>query len=143
MLHRFINNIFAAICCPLVFRFDAATTTPGSTTKKDSETTAHRDDIGVYCKHCRTRISHPSHAIEVQGCYHHVFTNPEGVVFKIVMYDKADCLAVSPAMLAHTWFAGYAWQVVICPGCQTHLGWHYNEVDSPDFYGLIRDRLRE
>lgn len=143
MLHRFINNVVASICRPGIFRFDASTTKSESATKKDSDTAEHLDDIGVYCKQCRTRISHPSQAVEVQGFYHHVFTNPEGLVFEIGMYDKADCLAVSPAILEHTWFAGYAWQLVICCGCQSHLGWYYSKVDSPDFYGLILDRLRE
>ncbi len=96
---------------------------------------------GLYCKHCQQLITHPSSAIEVNGTHHHVFANPEGISFEIGVYDQAECLIVSPAMLEHTWFAGYTWQIVICGGCHLHLGWKYSKPGSPAFYGLIVDRL--
>ena len=143
MIFRFINKIMTSIGSPIELKFDQSDTGSGFRTKKDVETKQHFDETGVYCKYCHTRITHPSHAIEVQGAYHHVFTNPEGVTFNIGTYDQAECQSISPPEQEYSWFAGYAWQIVICPKCQAHLGWYYSHPGSPDFYGLILDRLRE
>lgn len=141
MIHHFIYKIMDAVCTPIQLRFDQSDPSSGLKLKNESEFKRGTDEAGVYCKQCQNRITHPSHAIEMQGTHHHVFTNPEGVIFEIGLYDQAECLAISPAVLEHTWFAGYAWQIMVCAECTLHLGWSYSKHDSPAFYGLILDRI--
>lgn len=141
MIHPFIHKLINAVCKPIKLGFDQSVPSSGHSLKSETKLKRGIDEEGVYCRQCQTRITHPSHAIEIQAAHHHVFTNPEGVSFEIGLYDQAECLAISPAVLEHTWFAGYAWRVIVCPECTTHLGWSYSKHDSPDFYGLILDKL--
>jgi hypothetical protein len=109
--------------------------------KKASKQQKDMGKSGVYCKFCHAQISHPSLAIEVQGAFQHMFKNPEGITFLIGLYQSAECLATGPVVYEHTWFSGYAWQTVICHHCKSLIGWSYSQSDSPDFYGLILNRL--
>jgi cereblon len=77
-----------------------------------------------------------------------VFVNPHGRVFELLTVRTAQGLfGVGGTTTAHTWFAGYAWQVVLCLQCSTHLGWRFNAaspgVSPPSFFGLIRSALVE
>ncbi len=76
------------------------------------------------------------------GAHQHRFLNPLGAAFRIGLFGQAPgCVATGPATLEYTWFAGYAWQVALCGGCHTHLGWRYARAGAAPFYGLIIDRL--
>lgn len=96
---------------------------------------------------CCVRCLHPitEHAayLELAGGHLHVFTNPGGFTYELVLYAYADCISYGPATSDHTWFAGYTWQLALCANCHEHLGWRYRKMGSASFYGLIRDRLRE
>jgi hypothetical protein len=138
----FSNKILKLLAYLSCNYFDKTNTGLGMAPKKATEQNDQVDKQGIYCKACHTKISHPSHAFEMQSSHLHVFTNPEGVTFEIGLYAKADCLASGPMILEHTWFAGYAWQVALCPGCQIHLGWRYSQAHAPAFYGLILSRLK-
>ena len=133
----FIDSLFQ----PIKFNFDQSSTKYQLKPKKQSKDAPETEKADICCKRCQAKITHPSHAIEINGNHYHVFTNPEGVKFEIGLFEQANCLAVSPAILEHTWFAGYTWQIVVCPECNSHLGWSYTKQHSPDFYGLIVDRL--
>ncbi len=96
----------------------------------------------MHCARCAQVITHEHARIEVSGEHRHTFVNPHGLVFEIGCFDRAPgCAGVGPAEAFFSWFPGYAWRVVICRGCQAHLGWSYGE--RPDFVGLILDRLCE
>lgn len=137
-----IQKILDVVCNPIKFRFDQSNTSNEIKSKHESKDKQDIEKAGIYCKYCMTRISHPSHAIEMQGAHYHVFTNPEGIRFEIGLYDQVECLPISPAILEHSWFAGYAWRIIACPECTSHLGWSFSKHHSPDFYGLILDRLQ-
>ena len=137
-VHRIIDTFFK----PINLKFDQSGSSPEIKLKNEAKNKHEDEREGIYCSYCKTKITHPSHAIEMQGTHHHVFTNPEGIDFEIGLYDQAECLAISPAMLEHTWFTGYAWQIVVCPECTSHLGWCYSKHGTPDFYGLIVARLK-
>ena len=96
---------------------------------------------GICCAHCHTHITQTESAIEVQGKHQHIVTNPNGITFNISLYAQATCHAQTEAISDYSWFTGYEWRIVICPNCQQHLGWSYQQGHSPDFYGLITDKL--
>ena len=136
-MHKLLEKLFW-ILCP---GFDRTNTGTHFESKKNAEQKEKLQKRGVYCKHCQAKISHPSHAIEIQGAYQHRFTNPEGMTFDIGLYNQAECLAVSEPIHEHSWFSGYAWQIVVCHQCRSHLGWSYSNKHSPNFYGLILNRI--
>ncbi len=121
--------------------FDRAT--GWQTEKKPLEKDPLAHEKGIYCASCDTRISGHERAISFAGAHRHRFSNPAGVEFEIVLYRDARVHTYGPATEEYTWFAGYAWQVVLCANCQTHLGWRYRRSDSPDFYGLIIGQIIE
>jgi hypothetical protein len=102
---------------------------------------------GWVCATCRERVADPDAALSVGGtppvCR---FPNPAGFVWEIVTVSAATALVpVSAPETAFSWFAGYAWTIVACASCRTHLGWRYDAVAavSPGrFWGLILARLK-
>lgn len=136
-----INRLIEILKKSFVLSFDQSDSDYQLTTRKKNRKRSREDDSGIFCRQCKTKITRHSNAVELHGLHFHVFTNPEGITFEIGLFDQAECAAVSPAILEHTWFAGFAWQIVICRTCQAHLGWRYSKPDSPVFYGLIMDRL--
>ena len=108
-----------------------------------SQEQAQEQDKGMFCAGCQAQLSGRDQAMELAGGHRHVFVNPGGVEFEIALYRHVACQRHGPLTLEYTWFAGYAWQIVLCPDCHRHIGWRYRRADSPDFYGLITDRIVE
>ena len=129
---------------------------PGSGKARDpgaERAPAHRpatdsDDEGRWvCRTCRNPITSrsalfgPSHRPQV-------FANPHGLVFEILTFRTARGLVGVGGIIAEfSWFPGYAWRVVCCSGCHTHLGWHFTaataDVSPREFFGLMVDELAE
>jgi cereblon len=110
------------------------------------------DDTGsgkLRCSTCANLIARYSALFSMTGRDGPtVFVNPHGRVFELVTVRTAQGLfGVGGTTTAHTWFAGYAWQVVLCLQCSTHLGWRFSAAGSgvspPSFFGLIRSALVE
>lgn len=99
------------------------------------------------CATCGRRIASASALFSTGGAAGpSVYVNPHGLVFEILtVRDAQGLVAVGGATAEHTWFPGYAWQVVCCSSCGTHLGWRFtsSSAEPPVFYGLIRSALRE
>jgi len=74
-----------------------------------------------------------------------VFPNPYGVMREILTARRVWNVAIDPSAFADfTWFAGYAWRIVACGGCRSHLGWIYEGEDEPKtFFGLLRSAIKE
>ena len=131
---------FLATCCHL--RFDK--TGMGQTKSEQADRQQEQaDERGVFCAGCQTQLCGRDQAMEYAGGHRHVFINPAHLEFEIALYRQVVCLRSGPMTLAYTWFAGYAWQNILCANCHRHLGWRYQKVDSPDFYGLITERILE
>ena len=114
--------------------------------QQDSQTDVTTDAVmpthdGVYCLNCQQRVADTDAAMAMLGAHQHQFTNPHGISFTILLYAKTACMVSGPLTHEFSWFAGYAWQLASCPQCQTQLGWRYRAQHSPDFYGLIKQRL--
>jgi hypothetical protein len=66
-----------------------------------------------------------------------------GLLFQIGCFRRVKgCVNASPPEAEWSWFRGYAWQVVLCSACASHLGWRYTG-QNDGFYGLILDRLMQ
>jgi hypothetical protein len=96
----------------------------------------------IVCAHCGAEITDEREAIAISGQHAHELVNPSGQVFRIRCFGAAPGAApVGEASTFFSWFAGYAWRVVVCGRCLTHLGWRF-EGDST-FHGLIAERIAE
>jgi len=101
------------------------------------------DRRALVCRACRTAITRPDLAMEVNGGHRHVFFNPHGLVFELGCFASArNVLPRGPKTDEFTWFPGYAWQVVTCTGCASQLGWRYTSAGG-GFFGLILAALIE
>jgi hypothetical protein len=97
----------------------------------------------LVCRACRSRITRRDLGMEINGRHRHVFFNPEGLVFELGCFASARNLtAAGPETGEFTWFPGYRWQVVLCTGCSSQLGWRYVG-DDGGFFGLILKALLE
>ena len=97
----------------------------------------------LVCRACRSRITRRDLGMEINGRHRHVFFNPDGLVFELGCFASAKNLSpAGPETGEFTWFPGYRWQVVLCTGCSTQLGWRYVG-DEGGFFGLILKALME
>ena len=101
------------------------------------------EDKALYCRACSARITDQNQAISVNGRHQHAFFNPAGIAFEIRCFQSAPgVLSIGAASDDFSWFPGFSWQVALCLGCQTHLGWRFvSNTSGPAFYGLIAARL--
>lgn len=94
------------------------------------------------CANCGIRITHPVSKVIMQGSHSHQFTNPAGLSFKVACFAVAENTTLEgESTLEHSWFIGYAWQVVCCQQCKTHLGWRFKG-NRDAFFGFIADQLK-
>lgn len=95
----------------------------------------------IVCKTCGTIITSDEMGISINGSHEHTFMNPGGLVFRIGCFSGAGgCRIMGIPTSEYTWFPGFAWCFVICSGCLSHLGWHYDSGGS-SFFGFILDEL--
>lgn len=99
------------------------------------------DGARLVCAHCARPITREGARIEVMGLHIHTGTNEEGYQFQLGCFAVAENLRAVSAPTRHwTWFPGYTWQIEICDGCETHLGWLYRRGEH-HFHGLVLPRL--
>lgn len=113
--------------------------------RRPDERTGPGEDAGrvLVCTECLHAITTSGARIEMSGSHAHTFSNPHGFVFHIGCFAVAPgCDAASESSTYFSWFPGYAWQIAVCRGCGSHLGWLFLSADSR-FHGLIVDRLAE
>ncbi len=98
-------------------------------------------DRRFICVFCGATIASPHDLIEVDGAGIHDFANPDGVVFRIRCFSRADgCFPSGASTEAYTWFPGFSWRFAHCRGCGAQMGWRY-ESRASGFYGLILKHL--
>ncbi|NDV18226.1 hypothetical protein GO013_02180 [Pseudodesulfovibrio sp. JC047] len=97
----------------------------------------------LICRQCRTPITRHDLGMTINGSHRHVFFNPTGDIFELSCFASAkNILPTGPRTEEFTWFPGFAWQVVVCAGCMTQLGWRFIGPDK-GFFGLITRLLIE
>ncbi len=95
----------------------------------------------VFCGYCHHAVSDPEQQTQRSGAHTHLFANPNGMVFEIGCYKRAQgCYAAMDPTSEFTWFSGYQWQLSICRSCHRHLGWFFSSKED-SFFGLILDHL--
>lgn len=98
----------------------------------------------IVCRQCRKRLTKASHGLSIDGSHKHTFANPSGIVFEIACYYPVSGITlVGVRSTEFAWFSGYSWQIGICSGCRTHLGWLFSGSQAQLFYALIADRIVE
>ena len=109
-------------------------------TAQDDEEEDQENSEGrrLYCAKCRRLITREDQRIRIQGMHEHVFSNPQGLVFRIGCFATAPgCGHVGAPTEEWTWFPGHQWQIAVCGSCGAHIGWRYISGDGNLFHGLI------
>lgn len=98
------------------------------------------DDDTLHCVACDAEIARTRWTIRRNDDHEHTVFNPAGQVFTILCFREApDVAAVGDPSGEFTWFKGFEWKIVLCRGCNAHLGWQYIGTDI--FFGLIKPEL--
>ncbi|MCB1050774.1 MAG: hypothetical protein H6510_10865 [Acidobacteria bacterium] len=95
----------------------------------------------LVCRSCQFILTDQPRRIRRQGQCQFVLANPFGLLFEIELYAQLFALPLGPPSSEFTWFPGYCWQVLMCPGCNQHLGWFFSRSDDA-FWALIRSRIQ-
>ena len=100
------------------------------------------------CRMCETWLTSASYLIEVMGrpC-RRTYVNPHEIKCDIYTFgDCCDVLEHPHCTTEDTWFDGYAWRIIGCPGCGTHIGWKFEAqsagLEIQGFYGLLTTSLK-
>jgi hypothetical protein len=77
------------------------------------------DPVGDWlCAWCLHRIANDRDRFSYNGRDEFVFTNPEGIRFAIITFEKTlGCREASEPTLQHTWFPAHAWCYGLCAEC--------------------------
>ena len=98
------------------------------------------DERPLLCAICRSVVTEPAQAIEINGRHEHAFFNPAGIAYELRCFRQAPGANIQNKPTAEfSWFAGYLWQIAVCTACGAHLGWRFTGPSS--FYGLIGAKL--
>lgn len=129
----------AAFCNSLTISFKESVDV--SVAVKDKAEVPENEEL-LLCRQCHQIIARPMDRISVSGAHRHVFANPHGIVYEIGCFRAASgCGYAGATSSEFTWFAGYAWRILLCTGCLSHLGWVFTADSGNRFYGLILDHL--
>lgn len=111
-------------------------------TKSETE---EKEEAVYKCSSCYTEISKEKYLCSVNSdSPFQSFMNPSGFYFDVLTFSECESVIDIPhSTFEHTWFPGYAWRIIGCAKCSTHLGWAFQSAQRTPvkFYGLIRDRL--
>ena len=101
------------------------------------------DKYLVYCAGCSHVLGRSQDAININGSHQHFCTNPHGIDFNVRCYsDALGCALSGQPTAADSWFFGFCWRFATCSGCNTHLGWLFENASAVHFYGLVRERIQ-
>uniref|UniRef100_A0A1I8GM55 Protein cereblon n=1 Tax=Macrostomum lignano TaxID=282301 RepID=A0A1I8GM55_9PLAT len=75
------------------------------------------------------------------------YVNPGGHVHEMMTVAAATGVRpVGRPCTEHSWFPGYAWQILECAQCSRHMGWRFSAQSSDTrpaaFYGLCRSSVQ-
>lgn len=111
---------------------------PGLSTDGDVEA-----ERWVRCAACGEPLAPEKARIAVNGAHEHEFMNPASLRFVIGCFAAAPgCVPEGERSGVWTWFPGHAWQIALCKGCRSHVGWSFHAEGGAAFWGLVKDRLR-
>jgi hypothetical protein len=128
---------------PLLFKTEQSQPgLPVIDVQSESDVEEEEDDVWFVCRHCRHKLTRPDHRTSINGSHTHAFANPSGIVFEIACFSTAQGYSfMGPTSTEFAWFAGYAWRIIICASCLTHLGWYFSSMSGGGFFALIVDKI--
>ena len=110
-----------------------------------SPTDASAPDPVVRCAACSREIARLADRIAAAPDELHTFMNPQGEVFELVRFARADgARAFGRPSHQFSWYPGHAWRYAGCRGCGAQLGWCFEGAgaEGPShFWGLVRGAL--
>ncbi len=122
---------------------DRGRPTPPERRETPEHETSEGEARAIRCAVCRAEVGDEAAIFGVGGADPiQVFINPHGLGFEVLTVRRARGLSrLGPQEARFSWFSGYAWQIVRCAVCGTHLGWRYTALGPggapATFYGLI------
>jgi len=70
------------------------------------------------------------------------FVNPNGILHDLFTLTRINGVFTDrrAPSTEFSWFPGYAWSVIYCANCTTHLGWRFTSprLLPKEFYGITR-----
>ncbi|XP_072178020.1 protein cereblon-like [Diadema setosum] len=100
------------------------------------------------CGECYTQIANKSDvfSMSLDGPMA-AYVNPGGYVHEtLTVYRAQNLNLVGRPSKENSWFPGYAWTILQCRNCTSHLGWKFTAVERrlrPEkFWGLTRSALK-
>lgn len=101
--------------------------------------------IALHCGTCLRHVADADRSLPVseQGPGG-VFINAHGCLHDLLCLSgicEGSVVHQGAATTQDTWFPGYAWTVMVCGRCWTHLGWRFDkrEGDGPvQFWGISK-----
>jgi len=86
------------------------------------------------CRRCGVGVAKYSDVVAMsESGVSALFSNPHGVTFRIVTAQRvsSDATELSgPPELQDSWYPGYAWSILSCASCRSHLGWRFDWVGA-------------
>jgi hypothetical protein len=126
---------------PTLLFFDPQTEENKKQVVKQSANIKPKKEKRLFCAACRHPVTHQDERIPMRGAHEHRCTNPHGITYYIGCFREASgCAPIGVATTEYTWFPGYAWYIVLCVNCRSHLGWRF-QAEGEYFHGLIVNRL--
>lgn len=103
----------------------------------------------INCRLCDEQFCTKSNVFSMskQG-FMGAYLNPGGVVHEtLTVYKLKNFHIISPRpSTQHSWFPGYAWQIITCKQCKNHIGWKFTnalpDLKPEKFFGLTRKAIK-
>ena len=103
-------------------------------------------EVAILCAACHQALTMNRHRISRAGAHRHTQMNPGGYFYTILCFSRVTgAVPVGRPSVEWSWFDGFAWTIMECRRCRSHLGWRFTavEVSADAFFGLIASRIRE
>lgn len=107
-----------------------------------------RECIVLTCKECRSKVADRGDVFSMsqqgpQGTY----VNPHGYVHEMITVRRAKGVYWNGRPSSqYSWFPGYAWTILHCRSCHSHVGWKFTAVEKNllpvKFWGLCRSAIK-
>jgi len=115
----------------------------------NTEITLLKRWTAIACKHCGFEISTPAHLLNMStegtlGTYVNAYGHIHETL-TVKRLTRGVAMDPAPPSTQQSWFPGYAWTIIYCANCRSHIGWKYTAVGKdlrPNvFWGLRRPAL--